>query len=221
MGLIYSSAESSELIAALSKNLTSAKAAVNQLSKGSRQVILAVDGRTLSGAAYTAAAGLFSDCILPAITRLTTSIEGIEQELETYKAEDSLISSEGYLDEDNLRQQLKAIKEMKLSVDITCTFVKSQTRTTLMTNVLDIVVDFQKNLREMSEKLQRDMNELEGKLYKLQAFSKRTNGLFSNSLSDMTLAMQAVLLLNKTVVRKDGTYTFPSGVDKSWFQQLH
>jgi hypothetical protein len=114
LGLIYSSAESSELIAALSKNLTSAKVAVNQLSKGSRQVILAVDGRTLSGAAYTAAAGLFSDCILPAITRLTTSIEGIEQELEKYIAEDSLISSEGYLDEDNLRQQLKAIKEMKL-----------------------------------------------------------------------------------------------------------
>ncbi|MTD41846.1 DUF4474 domain-containing protein [Erwinia sp. CPCC 100877] len=220
MGLIYSSAESGELMIALTKNLASGKEAIDQLKAGSQQVVSAVDGHTLSGSAYTAATGLFSECILPTITRVTTSVETIEQELQKYTAADSFISSEGYLDEDNLSQQLAIKKAMKLSVDVTSAFVKSQTRTNLITSVLDAVFDFQKNLRQMSENLQQDMDELDEKLRKLQHFSSETSSLFSSSLSDLKLAMQGVLVLNRITVNEDGTYTFPAGIDISWFREF-
>lgn len=67
MGLVYSSAESSDLIQALTSNLASGEETVNQLKTGSQNVVAAVDGRTLTGAAYTAGKGLFSDVIIPTI----------------------------------------------------------------------------------------------------------------------------------------------------------
>lgn len=75
MGLIYSSEESSSLISTLSSNLSTAKNIVNDLKSVSQRVISAVDGRTLSGAAYNAGKGLFSELILPTISRVTTAIE--------------------------------------------------------------------------------------------------------------------------------------------------
>ncbi|MBO0468129.1 hypothetical protein JZO73_11385 [Enterococcus plantarum] len=55
---------------------------------------------------------------------------------------------------------------------------------------------------------------------KLHTFSSQTNGLFSNSLNDMKVAMQNCLILENTVVNSDGSYSLPEGVDKSWFNQL-
>lgn len=55
------------------------------------------------------------------------------------------------------------------------------------------------------------------KLEKLHNFSSETTGLFSDSLDDMKIAMQGVLVLNGTVVNSDGSYTLPNGTDRSWF----
>ncbi|WP_051934042.1 hypothetical protein [Carnobacterium gallinarum] len=74
MGLVYSSSESAELIQVLTSNLASGKEATNQLKAGSQQVVAAVDSHTLAGAAYTAGKGLFSDLIIPTITRATTLV---------------------------------------------------------------------------------------------------------------------------------------------------
>ncbi|MFD2306985.1 T7SS effector LXG polymorphic toxin [Enterococcus termitis] len=105
MGLIYSSSDSSQLISALQKNIQSGKEASEQLKSGSQQVIAAVDGKTLSGAAYKAGKGLFSDLIVPTISKVTSAIDSIESELQTYSSADALVSGEGTLDEDKLRQQ--------------------------------------------------------------------------------------------------------------------
>ncbi|PZL73007.1 hypothetical protein CI088_09640 [Enterococcus plantarum] len=104
MGLIYSSSDSSQLISALQKNIQSGKEASEQLKSGSQQVIAAVDGKTLSGAAYTAGKGLFSDLIVPTINKVTSAINSIESELQTYSSADALVSGEGTLDEDKLMQ---------------------------------------------------------------------------------------------------------------------
>ncbi|EOC7045441.1 LXG domain-containing protein [Listeria monocytogenes] len=104
MGLIYSSSDSEKLMQALSKNLASSKEVISQLKGGSQKIIRAVDGRTLSGTAYTAGKGLFTDIILPLIAKVTSACDTLEQELHKYKIADSMVSSEGFLDEDNLQE---------------------------------------------------------------------------------------------------------------------
>lgn len=220
MGLVYSSGESAELIQALTSNLASGKEAVNQLKTGSQKIVSAVDGRTLAGAAYTAGKGLFSDLIIPTITRATTACEAIEQELQKYQSADQAISGEGYLNEDNLNQQIATKKAMKASVNFASSVARTASSNNPVAAVLDALLDFQKNLNRMSDSIQDDIDQLQKKLEKLHTFSSQTNGLFNNSLNDLKIAMQGVLVLNGTIVNPDGSYTLPAGVDRSWFNSL-
>lgn len=63
MGLRYVNSESSSLITALNNNISSVEVGLDNLSKGAKQIVEAVDGKTLSGVAYTAASSLFQDCL--------------------------------------------------------------------------------------------------------------------------------------------------------------
>ena len=58
------------------------------------------------------------------------------------------------------------------------------------------------------------------KLNKLREFNGKTSGLFQESLAEFKLAMQGIMVLNGTTIHADGSYTLPSGVDKSWFDQI-
>ncbi|MBP2097995.1 HNH endonuclease [Enterococcus rivorum] len=217
MGLIYSSSDSDQLMQALQSNLQAGKEATQQLKAGSQTVISAVNGKTLSGAAYTAGKGLFSELVLPTIGKVTTAMGEIEADLQAYRSADAQVASEGLLDEDKLMQRLATKKAMKASVDASASFVRSLSRSNPVASLLDTLLNAQAMLNRMSNDLDNDIREIEKKLEKLHNFSSRTNGLFSNSLNEMKLAMQGVLVLNNTVVNSDGTYTLPTGVDKSWF----
>ncbi|MGX7243913.1 hypothetical protein ACWOC1_03565 [Enterococcus quebecensis] len=113
MGLVYSSGDSSKLMSAMSSNLSTAKSTVSDLRSGSQRLTAAVDGRTLSGAAYNAGKGLFSELILPTISRVTTSMDGIQNDLVKYTGANAAISSEGFLDEDKLNMQMQLLKASK------------------------------------------------------------------------------------------------------------
>ncbi|WP_088825590.1 T7SS effector LXG polymorphic toxin [Listeria goaensis] len=220
MGLIYSSSESSKLIEALSKNLSSGKETITQLKAGSQKVIQAVDGRKLSGAAYTAGKGLFTDLVIPTITRVTTACDSIEQELNKYQLADAVVSSEDYLDEDNLNQQIATQKNMKASVEGTTVIIDMFLRMNKNTALIDVAQNHKRKLSQMSNSLDQEIDELQKKIEKLYEFEGQTKGLFNSSLDDMKLAMQSVLVLNSITIKKDGTYKFPKGADKSWFTEL-
>lgn len=220
MGLIYSSSDSAQLISALKKNLQSGKEASQQLKAGSQKVVAAVDGKTLSGAAYTAGKGLFSDLVLPTISKVTSAMDRIEQELQTYTNADQNISSEGTLDEDKLNQQIATKKAMKASVDASAAVARALSRNNPVAKILDALLDVQNSLNRMSNTFEEDIRELQKKLEKLHQFSSQTNSLFATSLNDMKIAMQGVMVLNNTIVNSDGTYQLPKGTDKSWFNQL-
>ncbi|MBC1496440.1 hypothetical protein HB880_00980 [Listeria welshimeri] len=217
MGLVYSSGESSDLIQALTSNLASGEETVNQLKTGSQNVVAAVDGRTLTGAAYNAGKGLFSDVIIPTITRATTACKAIEQELQKYKLANQAISAEGYLNEDNLNQQIATKRAMKTSVELVSSVVNAVSKNTLESAVLEPLLDLQSKLNQMSISFQDDIEQLQEKVEKLYTFSTETNGLFNNSLNDLSIAMQGVLVLDNIVANPDGSYKLPNGTDKSWF----
>ncbi|EJB3552778.1 hypothetical protein MT521_002041 [Listeria monocytogenes] len=220
MGLIYSRHDSEKLIQALSKNLTSSKEVTSQLKVGSQKIIQAVDGRILSGTAYTAGKGLFTDIILPLIAKVTSACDTLEQELHIYKGAESIVSSEDFLDEDNIQKQIETKKDMQKSIDRTAIIMNMMMKTSIITALSDSASETIRELNQMSDSLQQDIYELQKKLELLYEFDSQTKGLFKNSLDEMKLAMQGVLVLNNTTVNSDGTYQLPSGVDKSWFIEL-
>lgn len=214
------SGESSEFMSALKKNLASSKETINQLKRGSQKVVSAVNGNELSGAAYTAGKGLFSELIIPTITRTTNAIEKIEQELQRYKVSDQIVAMEGYLDENKLNQQLATTRVMKASVDTTSAFVQSKAQSNPFVGILETLLNVQRYLERMSESFQQDIDQLQNKLKKLHNFNSQTSGLFSHSLDELKLAMQGVLVLKNTRVRTDGSYLLPEGINKKWFTEV-
>ena len=43
--------------------------------------------------------------------------------------------------------------------------------------------------------------------------------LFANSLNELKIAMQGVLILNNTTINSDGSYSLPKGTNKSYFEK--
>lgn len=215
MGLIYSSSDSEKLVQALSRNLESGKEAIAQLKAGSQKIIEAVDGHMLSGAAYTAGKGLFADLILPTIAKVMAACDRVTQELQKYQTADLIVSSEGHLDEDLLRQQIETKEKMKMSMDTTASVLKVLMNTSAAASSLDTAQNRKRELDWMSDDLQQDIDELQKKIDKLYEFDKQTKDLFSESLDELKLAMQDVILLNNVTVNNDGTYELPVETEKS------
>ena len=67
----------------------------------------------------------------------------------------------------------------------------------------DMLNHAQERLNRMANSMQDDIDKLQKKIKKLHDFSNQTNGLFSNSLNELSIAMQGVLVLSGTVVNSD------------------
>ncbi|WP_206853096.1 hypothetical protein [Candidatus Enterococcus mangumiae] len=219
MGLIYSASESSNLISNMTTNLSLARTTIDQLRTGSQQIVQAVDGKTLSGAAYQAGKGLFSELIIPTVNRVNNAVQGIQSDLNLYSAAHQIVSSEGYLDEENLSGQIRAKSFAKQSIENNAQTIRHIANISILPGITEMLTDFHRNLMRMSDSLQEDIYKLQRKQQKLNAFNSQTSGLFNNSLLELKLAMQSVLVLNQTTVKADGSYTLPKGVDGSWFEK--
>ena len=219
MGLIYSATESSNLMSNLTTNLSLARTTITQLRTGSQQVVQAVDDKKLSGAAYQAGKGLFSDLIIPTINRVNTAVQGIQSDLNLYSSAHQMIASEGYLDEENLSGQIRAKTFAKQSIDNHAQTIRQIANTSILPGITEMLSDFHRNLMRMADSLQEDIYKLQRKQQKLHAFNSQTSGLFNNSLLELKLAMQSVLVLNQTTIKTDGSYVLPKGVDGSWFEK--
>ena len=220
MGLIYSSADSSELMSALASNLSVARTTTSELPAGCQQLIAAIDGHTLSGVAYNAGKGLFSELVIPTIHRMTAAIDHVQSDLTKYGAANAFISSEGYLNEDKLKLQIKIMKASQKSLHEAAKQVATIAYNTPIPGIHNLLKDTQRTLIQMADSLQQDIDKIQKKLQKLNDFAMQINGLFNNSLNEMELAMQGVTVLNETTVKSNGTYTLPSGVDKSYFTEI-
>ncbi|MBS7577160.1 hypothetical protein HOY36_06385 [Enterococcus sp. MMGLQ5-2] len=217
LGLKYASGESSELISALTTNINTANSTIESLKSGSQQLTAAIDGNTLSGAAYTAGKGLFQELIIPTITRVTEATDDVKADLSKYSAANDTVSTESLLDETNLKQQIAIKKASKAAVDAASRSIHLQTLSNPIAKLADALFDTQNRLNGISDDLQDDIDKLQKKLDKLYEFSSAVSGLFSDSLNNFKIAMQGVTVLNNTTVNSDGTYSLPKGTDKSWF----
>ena len=221
MGVKYSAQESQELIQAMTNNLQVANEVTDRLSSGCDHLISSLDSGELTGAAYTAGKGLFTEIIIPCIKKLQAAIDDIQLELTSYKHADAQVSGYGDLDLDQLKE-LKKLREEQLAI----VEAQIQVRENWLNQITDLFsLNWGKAFSEKTilyntkSQIESGIQDLEDKIEKLEFFVSQVSQYFSDSLEVLSLAIQGATQLRKIIVDSDGNY-YADGLDMSWVQKM-
>lgn len=221
MGVKYSAQESQELIQAMTNNLQVANEVTDRLSSGCDHLISSLDSGELTGAAYTAGKGLFTEIIIPSIKKLQAAIDDIQLELTSYKNADAQISGYGDLDLDQLKE-LKKLREEQLAI----VEAQIQARENWLNQIKDLfTLNWGKAFSEKTilyntkSQIESGIQDLDDKIEKLEFFVSEVSQYFSDSLEVLGLAIQGATQLSKVIVDSDGNY-YADGVDMIWVQKM-
>ena len=221
MGVKYSAQESQELIQAMTNNLQVANEVTDRLSSGCDHLIFSLDSGELTGAAYTAGKGLFTEIIIPSIKKLQAAIDDIQLELTSYKNADAQVSGYGDLDLDQLKE-LKKLREEQLAI----VEAQIQARENWLNQIKDFFsLNWGKAFSEKTilyntkSQIESGIQDLDDKIEKLEFFVSEVSQYFSDSLEVLSLAIQGATQLSKVIVDSDGNY-YADGLDMSWVQKM-
>ena len=221
MGVKYSAQESQELIQAMTNNLRVANEVTDRLSSGCDHLISSLDSGELTGAAYTAGKGLFTEIIIPSIKKLQAAIDDIQIELTSYKNADAQVSGYGDLDLDQLKE-LKKLREEQLAI----VEAQIQARENWLNQIKDFFsLNWGKAFSEKTilyntkSQIESGIQDLDDKIEKLEFFVSQVSQYFSDSLEVLSLAIQGATQLSKIIVDSDGNY-YADGLDMSWVQKM-
>ena len=221
MGVKYSAQESQELIQAMTNNLQVANEVTDRLSSGCDHLISSLDSGELTGAAYTAGKGLFTEIIIPSIKKLQAAIDDIQLELTSYKNADAQVSGYGDLDLDQLKE-LKKLREEQLAI----VEAQIQARENWLNQITDLFsLNWGKAFSEKTilyntkSQIESGIQDLDDKIEKLEFFVSEVSQYFSDSLEVLGLAIQGATQLSKIIVDSDGNY-YADGLDMSWVQKM-
>ncbi|TYC47866.1 hypothetical protein ESZ50_10960 [Weissella muntiaci] len=204
MGLRYLSSDSSGMKSNLKKTLQQSNQAIADLKSGSEHLVSAIDGRTLSGAAYTAGKGLFTDLIIPAIGNVSKALENVQTDLTKYESQEAIVSGESLLDEDRLNAERKIKSMMRDSAKQRSENYKQTAKAVEKIPILELGAgmfnDMSKQMDSVAKSYQDEITKIDKKLTKLHKFSTGIQGLFQNSLQELESAMKSVTSLNSAIV---------------------
>ena len=202
-------------------NLRVANEVTDRLSSGCDHLISSLDSGDLTGVAYTAGKGLFTEIIIPSIKKLQEAIDDIQLELTSYKDADAQVSGYGDLDLDQLKE-LKKLREEQLAI------VESQiqARENWLNQITDLFsLNWGKAFSEKTilyntkSQIESGIQDLDDKIEKLEFFVSQVSQYFSDSLEVLSLAIKGATQLSKIIVDSDGNY-YADGVDMSWVQKM-
>lgn len=221
MGVKYSAQESQELIQSMTNNLQVANEVTDCLSSGCDHLISSLDSGELTGAAYTAGKGLFTEIIIPSIKKLQAAVDDIQLELTSYKHADAQVSGYGDLDLDQLKE-LKKLREEQLAI----VEAQIQVRENWLNQITDLFsLNWGKAFSEKTilyntkSQIESGIQDLDDKIEKLEFFVSQVSQYFSDSLEVLGLAIKGATQLSKIIVDSDGNY-YADGVDMSWVQKM-
>ena len=207
MGLIYNPSESQGLVSALNANIRTATEMIDNLNSASKHLIDALNEKTLSGAAYTAGKGMFSQLILPTISKASQSLEHLKSEAQQYEGFASSAGSE-LLDEDKLNEQLQALQSQQAALTSQISFYNQQA--TLHPENSDLntsYADFSKQLSSYMGTTAGDIQKVQDKLKKLHEFDTNVSSLFISSKADFEAILQGISLIGDVTFTKDGKFS--------------
>lgn len=216
----YSSAESSALIDALTNNIEVANEITERLSNGCDYLVSSLDSGKLQGAAYTAGKGLFTDIIIPAITKIKEAVDDIQIELNSYKTANESVSQYGNLDLEELKT-LKKRKEDMLKV-VNEQIAEHESFFNQIKNIFngDAYRETSRQLTESKNNLESEIQSVTKKIDALELFVSQVASFFSDSLTVLKLAIQGASQLSQVVVDANGNY-YTDGLDMSWLKKMN
>ena len=222
MGVKYSSAESSALIDALSNNIEVANEITDRLSSGCEYLVSSLDSGKLQGAAYTAGKGLFTDIIIPAITKIKEAVDDIQIELNSYKTANEPVSHYGNLDLEELKalkkskeDMLKVVNEQIAEHESFFNQLKDH-----MTFNYDAHRETSRQLTESKNNLESEIQSVTKKIDALELFVSQVASFFSDSLTVLKLAIQGASQLSQVTVDANGNYN-TDGLDMTWLKKMN
>lgn len=222
MGVKYSSAESSALIDALSNNIEVANEITDRLSSGCEYLVSSLDSGKLQGAAYTAGKGLFTDIIIPAITKIKEAVDDIQIELNSYKTANEPVSHYGNLDLEELKALKKSKEDMLEVVNEQIAEHESffnQLKDHITFNY-DAHRETSRQLTESKNNLESEIQSVTKKIDALELFVSQVASFFSDSLTVLKLAIQGASQLSQVTVDANGNYN-TDGLDMTWLKKMN
>ena len=219
MGVKYSSAESSALIEALSNNIEIANEITERLSNGCDYLVSSLDSGKLQGAAYTAGKGLFTDIIIPAITKIKEAVDDIQIELNSYKTANEPVSQYGNLDLEELKALKKSKEDMLTVVNEQIAEHESFFNKLKDTFNSDAHRETSRQLTDSKNNLESEIQSVTKKINELELFVSQVASFFSDSLTVLQLAIQGASQLSQVVVDANGNY-YTDGLDMTWVDEL-
>jgi Bacillus transposase protein. len=221
--VIYNSADSDNLIQALSTNIKTAKEVFDKVKQGTQHLSSVIDSGTLSGSAYRAGQSLFQTYITPMIQKLDSAIDDIQSDLDSYKkAEQHVRALDSHLDENYLKGMLNNTNQMIRLIEQKIQEDKKVMEKLANLHFDELVKGLQEipGLEQQLENMKQLKHDYEKKIQALQTFASSTNSLFTDSLQAFKYALQGVDIINQSKASVDGTITFPAGADMSWSSKL-
>lgn len=215
----YSSAESSALIEALSNNIEIANEITERLSNGCAYLVSSLDSGKLQGAAYTAGKGLFTDIIIPAITKIKEAVDDIQIELNSYKTANEPVSQYGNLDLEELKALKKSKEDMLTVVNEQIAEHESFFNKLKDTFNSDAHRETSRQLTDSKNNLESEIQSVTKKINELELFVSQVASFFSDSLTVLQLAIQGASQLSQVVVDANGNY-YTDGLDMTWVVEL-
>lgn len=219
MGVKYSSAESSALIEALSNNIEIANEITERLSNGCDYLVSSLDSGKLQGAAYTAGKGLFTDIIIPAITKIKEAVDDIQIELNSYKTANEPVSQYGNLDLEELKALKKSKEDMLTVVNEQIAEHESFFNKLKDTFNSDAHRETSRQLTDSKNNLESEIQSVTKKINELELFVSQVASFFSDSLTVLQLAIQGASQLSQVIVDASGNY-YTDGLDMTWVDEL-
>lgn len=225
MGLIYIPGDANQVETQLTNDLQMSEDFLNRLKEATTHLTTIVGGGKLDGKAYKRGLGLMQDCVLPTIQYTTSAIDGIKQDLSSFSRAKSGMPNEP-LYEDKLNAQIAELEAQKAAQAALSAVYQSHILSLIagpvgaaVDKAIHEFTDAKNQLSSWGNSVEEEIRKTKEKLSKLRQFNSQTNHLFHDSVSNLKVAMQGVMVLNGSKINSDGSYSLPKGMDKSWFKK--
>lgn len=206
MGLIYNPSDSHGLVSALNANIRTADEMIESLNRASKHLIDALGNNSLSGAAYTAGKGMFSQLVLPTISKASQALDKLKSEAKQYEGFASNAGEE-LLDEDKLNEQLENLQTQQAALSSQISFYNQLAVSHSDDNALNTSYsDSSRQLSSFMETTASDIQKVQEKLKKLHEFNTNVSSLFSASANDFKMVMNMVFTFSLAEFDKIGNY---------------
>ncbi|GHU39337.1 hypothetical protein FACS1894192_12630 [Bacilli bacterium] len=209
MGLIYNPSESGELVSNFQANLTSCEQVIADLKKGNNHLISALNSKQLSGAAFTAGQGMFTQLVIPVVSKADTVIQDIKTKLQQFSQYTAAAGGE-ILDEDKLNQQLEELRRQQASLTSQIHVYQNQARFSDEPDMTAMCYSYANDLSNFMGTVQDDIRKVEEKLKKLHELDMKTSSLFSEVASELANLSAVVSAIGNASFDSSGKVVFKS-----------